>query len=567
MTRRSGRCTNRHGHARRTDSRNDQPSRHGRVRPLLQRRGTQAALIFSVLLFAYLANGEILPGQDATANVRLAAKVVSKRKLVFTPEDEPFMFQWHLKTSEGDRTVIFPTWRSRYQGESTRRMYERGDLTKPEPMYYLMPTRFPGVYVNRYGLGAGFFAAPFVAAVYPFSPDIYDRRPPALLWYTAKIAAASAVAGSAVFLFLAALAFVRPSTAAWLALAYGLGTCVWSSSSQTLWQHGPNEFFLALGTLLLVRENRSRSAPWVGLSYTLAFACRPTGALVVAAAGIYYLLRDRRALLGFALGCLPVGVLIATYNLHYFGKLVEIGQLGGSHKIVAEFGIRAAYAGTQAASTSREFGTSLATGLSGVLISPSRGLLVFSPAIGFAFWGLVRAWRDGTFSVLRPVSIAALAMCVVVARWYGWWGGWCYGYRLLVDAVTLLAFFAIPVAEEIRRRRILLVAFAVCEIWAITVQVVGAMAYDVVGWNNRDLIEVDVQGSGPLLFTDANEAKRDAWARRGSIRETQVDVNSRQGNARLWSIRDSQILYYIEHFVEARALKQAAVEEFLRNNG
>jgi len=177
VTRRSGRCTNRHGHARRTDSRNDQPSRHGRLRLLLRRRGTQAALIFSVLLFAYLANGEILPGQDATANVRLAAKVVSKRQLVFTPEDEPFMFQWHLKTSEGDQTATFPTWMSLYQGESIRRTYERGDLTKPEPMYYLMPTRFPGVYVNRYGLGAGLFAVPFVAAVYPFSPDIYDRRP------------------------------------------------------------------------------------------------------------------------------------------------------------------------------------------------------------------------------------------------------------------------------------------------------------------------------------------------------------------------------------------------------
>ena len=516
---------------------------------------------------AYLANGDILPGQDATANVRLAAKVVSKRTLVFTPEDDPFMFQWRLKTSEGEQPATFPSWKSRYQGGPIRRVYERGDLTKPEPLYYLIPSRFPGVYVNKYGLGAGLFAAPFVAAVYPFAPDIYDRRPSTLLWYTAKVAAASAVAGSAVFLFLAALAFARPSTAACLALAYGLGTCVWSSSSQTLWQHGPNEFFLALGTLLLLREKRSRSAPWVGLSYALAFACRPTAVLALAAAGLYYLVRDRRALLGFAVGCLPVAVLIATYNLHYFGKLAVFGQLGGSDELVAAFSIRAAHAATQAASTSAEFSTSLATGLPGVLISPSRGLLIFSPAIVFAFWGVVRAWRDATFSVLRPVSIAALAMCVMMARWYGWWGGWCYGYRLLVDATTLLAFLAIPVAEEIRRRRILLVAFAVCEIWGITVQVVGAMAYDVVGWNNRSLIEVDVPGGSPQLFTDANEANREAWARHGSIRKTTVDVSSRQGNARLWSIRDSQILYYIEHFAEARALKQAAIQHFLQNSG
>jgi hypothetical protein len=565
VTRRSNRRANRHGHARRADSHSDQPSWYRRVRPLLQRRSTQAALIFSVLLFAYLANGGILPGQDATANVRLAGKVVSKRKLVFTPENEPFMFRWRLKTSEGDQPATFPTWESRYQGESIRQIFERGDLTNPEPLYYLMPTRFSGLYVNRYGLGAGFFAVPFVAAVYPFAPDLYDHRPSVLLWYTAKVAAASAVAGSAVFLFLAALAFMRPSTAAWLALAYGLGTCVWSSSSQTLWQHGPTEFFLALGTFLLLRENRSRSAPWVGLSYALAFACRPTGAVVVAAVGIYYLLRERRAFLGFSLGCLPVVALIATYNLHYFGKLVVLGQLGAWDDVVAAFSVPAAYAA--AASTTREFGTSLATGLSGILISPSRGLLVFSPAVGFAFWGLVRAWRNRTFSMLRPVSIAALAMCVVVARWYGWWGGWCYGYRLLVDQVTLLAFFAIPVAEEIRRRRILLAAFAVCGLWGVTVQGLGAMAYDVVGWNNRDLLEVDAQGESPRLFTDAGEAQRDAWARGGSVRKVPVDVDTRQGNARLWSVRDSQILYYFGHFREARALKQKAIEQFLRNNG
>jgi hypothetical protein len=138
---------------------------------------------------------------------------------------------------------------------------------------------------------------------------------------------------------------------------------------------------------------------------------------------------------------------------------------------------------------------------------------------------------------------------------------------LLVDAIPLLAFLAIPVAEAIRRRRVLLVAFVVCQIWGIAVQVVGAMAYDVVGWNSRDLVEVDVEGSAPVFFTDANEARREAWARRGSIRETQVDVNSRRGYRRLWSIRDSQILYYLDHFGEARARKQAAVEQFLQTKG
>ena len=551
------------------------------ARLLLQRRSVQAALLFTVLLGAYLANGDILPGNDATASVRLAGKLVTEHKLVFTPEEEPFMFEWHLKTPKGERTAAFRAWQSTLDGEPIRRAFERGDLTHPEPYYFLMATRYPGVYANVYGLGAALWAMPFVAAVYPFARDLYVRPSAGLLWYAAKVAAACAVAGSAVCLFLAALAFVRPGTAMWLALAYGLGTCVWSTSSQTLWQHGPMEFFLALGTLFLMRLDRPRSAYYAGLCYALAFACRPTAALALAAAGIYYLLRNRRALLRFAVGSLPVALLLSAYNLHYFGKLLVLGQLGGEHKAsaaaaatsaaasaVASAAASAAAASVVATSTRGVFGTSLVEGISGILISPSHGLLVFSPMLVFAFWGLGRVWRDGRFSSLRPVSVAALGMCLVVARWHGWWGGWCYGYRLLTDAVTLMAFLAIPIVEQIRRRRALAATFCLLFVWAVGVQVVGAFAYDVTSWNSRQLLAVRVPGEEkPRLFSDPGEARREAWARGGSVDEIRVDVNRSQGHFRLWSIRDSQILYYLEHFFEARATKQTAIETFLRDRG
>ena len=563
MTRRPSRRVG----ARRKDPRADQAASPGRLRRLCQRRSFQAGLLFSLLLFTYLANGEILPGQDATVSVRLAGKLVTQRKLVFTPEEDPFMFVWSLKTPKGIKSASFRSWQSPYEGEPIRRSYERGELSQPTPIYHLIPTRFSGVYVNKYGPGAGIFAVPFVAAVYPFTPHLYDGPSAAVLWHATKVAAAAAVAGSAVFLFLAALAFVRPSTAAGLALAYGLGTCVWSSSSQALWQHGPAELFLALGTFLLLRPNRSRSAPWVGLAYALAFACRPTAALAIAAAGFYYLVSDRRALLGLASGCLPVAVLLSAYNVHYFGKLVMLGQLSDVADKSRAVTLGAGQAAGAMASTSLAFGTSLWVGLTGISVSPSRGLLIFSPAVVFLFWGLVRAWRDRTFAALRPVAVAALAMCFVAGRWCIWWGGWSYGYRLLVDAVTLLAFFAIPVAEEIRRRRILLVTCAACVAWGVLVQVVGAFAYDVTSWNDRAFIQVNLPGSAPRLFTDLTEARQHALAGPGSMEEVHLDVNSGQGQHRLWSIRDSQILYYLEHFLEARRSKRATAEQFLRSQG
>ncbi|HEX7599890.1 MAG TPA: hypothetical protein VF518_16850, partial [Polyangia bacterium] len=181
----------------------------------LARASVQAALIFLVLLFAYLANGDILAGNDATGNVRLAGKLVTQHQLVFTPEVEPFMFEWRLKTPEGMRYANFRGWQDLLNGESVRRAYQRGDLSNPDPRYFLIRTRQPGVYANRYGLGTGLFAVPFVAAVYPFARDLYQAPSAGVLWTTAKVAACCAVAGSAVLLFLAALPFLRRGTAIW----------------------------------------------------------------------------------------------------------------------------------------------------------------------------------------------------------------------------------------------------------------------------------------------------------------------------------------------------------------
>ena len=311
----------------------------GRLRAHLARTRVQAALIFFLLLVAYLANRDFLPGNDATANVRLAGKVVSQHKLVFTPEEDPFMFEWHLQTPEGQRHARFRSWRSNLNGESIRSVYERGDLKDPHPHYYLMKTRFPGVYANRYGLGAGLFAVPFVAAVYPFARDFYQRSSVGLLWFATKVAVSCAVAASAVLLFLVALPFLRPGTAVWLALAYGLGTSAWSAASQTLWQHGPMEFFLALGTYFLMQRERPRAAYGVGLSYALAFACRPTAAVAVVAAGIYFLLRDRRALVRCVVGGLPVGAYGGRKDIMNkvapVGPVYQAGTLSGNPLAVA----------------------------------------------------------------------------------------------------------------------------------------------------------------------------------------------------------------------------------------
>jgi len=155
----------------------------------------------------------------------------------------------------------------------------------------------------------------------------------------------------------------------------------------------------------------------------------------------------------------------------------------------------------------------------------------------------------------------------VAAAWYGWWGGWCYGYRLIVDSVTLLAFFAIPIVQPIRERRWLTVVFAACAAWSVLVQVVGAFAYDVVGWNNRTVFVVEIPEQGRRVFIDQDDARREAAVHGGKVEPREADINSRAFRYRLWSLRDSEIIYYLEHFSESRRLRQLVVRQFLRDKG
>lgn len=96
----------------------------------------------------------------------------------------------------------------------------------------------------------------------------------------------------------------------------------------------------------------------------------------------------------------------------------------------------------------------------------------------------------------------------------------------------------------------------------------GAFAYDVVGWNHRRLFVHQAQQAVTLeLFADEEEARTALRSRGGTVVARPVNVDDPEGHSRLWSIRDSEIVYYFANFSQARRLKQQAILEFLRDGG
>jgi hypothetical protein len=152
----------------------------------------------------------------------------------------------------------------------------------------------------------------------------------------------------------------------------------------------------------------------------------------------------------------------------------------------------------------------------------------------------------------------------VSSKWFDWWGGWSYGYRHIVDTAPILVLMLIPVVDRIFMRRGLLVCFVLCLVWSVGAQVLGAFAYDIDGWNARTAqVVVMPHDSLPRAIVDDEVVNR-LVATQGAkvVGEVLLDVDHPANRDRLWSLSDSQILYYLIHFKEARHARKGMMRAY-----
>jgi hypothetical protein len=140
----------------------------------------------------------------------------------------------------------------------------------------------------------------------------------------------------------------------------------------------------------------------------------------------------------------------------------------------------------------------------GLLISPSRGLLVFSPIVLVTLAALPAVVRERARSPLFWCAAAFAAQFLLFASYSVWWGGHTYGPRYLVDVLPLTIPLAAEALSGWRARTLRSTLAAAALVWSIVVAGTGAFCYPYDAWN-----------------------------------QTPVDVD--RDHRRLWSIRDNQV--------------------------
>ena len=269
-----------------------------------------------------------------------------------------------------------------------------------------------------------------------------------------KLCASSLAAVSVGLLYLLLRRRTDEGWAAILSLLYAFGTTTWVISSQALWMHGLAQLLVVATMLLLTGPSTALRVILAGLLCGLIAANRQPDAILAAGLGIYGLWWAGRIRSLFVLsGMVPVALTIA-YNI------MLVGNVAGAYAVHVR---------------PENFNDSIMGGIAGLLISPTRGLFVFSPFLLFVplFFRRVAVERSG-----RGLTVAIGCAMIVQLLLYAmidWRQGVSWGPRWLTDMLPMLMWMLPPVVKALSRKG--RVAFGLASLVAISMQTIGAFWY------------------------------------------------------------------------------------------
>lgn len=260
-----------------------------------------------------------------------------------------------------------------------------------------------------------------------------------------------------------------------LAIVFAFGTNTWMISSQALWQHGTGELLIALALLIVVADFSTLRTALLGAVCVFMAANRPPDALIAGAIVLFTVWSRRRSALWLLAGAAVPLAAVLYYNLDF------IGHVAGGYALARD--------------PNKRFFQLDWSGVAGLLVSPARGLLVFSPFLIFIPVGLIQRLRaPGSRGLAVALSFAVAAQFLLYSQ-ADWRSGVSWGPRWLTDLLPILVWMLAPAPLVLRPlvRGLLILAMAV----SVGVQTIGAFWYTAT--------------SDELIFAGNLASMRGAW--------------------------------------------------------
>lgn len=362
---------------------------------------------------------------------------------------------WHSHTLDLDANANLVA-----QGHSIVKARDRpkisdANITYFEPWAYWMATTRHGQRASLYPVVAPLIVAPlYIPAVrwlnaHGWEPPQVSRTAEIMEKISASILASLAC----VLMFL----ILRREGNRWsfpLALAFAFGTNTWMISSQALWQHGTGELLIALALLLVTSAASPVRTMLLGAVCVLIAANRPPDALIAGPIALFSIWNHRRNAAWLIAGAVVPLAAALYYNIYFIGHIAGAYALGKPPDSFFQLGL---------------------SGIAGLLISPTRGLLIFTPFLIFLPIGLRERLRDPKSKKLAVMLSLAVVMQVLLYSQLDWRAGVSWGPRWLTDVLPILIWMVAPAPGVLRplgRKLFILTIIA-----SIIVQLIGAFWY------------------------------------------------------------------------------------------
>jgi len=395
----------------------------GVVDELIAASRSRAFLIFLLVFFVYMSDSVVVSSNDVVATRLLPISMI--REGDFDLNEFTFLY-------DGGGTL--PYWLKEVNGR--------------------ILTQYP---VFTAVLALPFYVIPVLMGLDAQSNDVL---------LLSKLAAVFLTALSALLVYWTIRRVSSERTSLLVTFVYAFGTANWPISSQDLWQHGPGELFIAASLYFLVRGlEEERFTAYAGFTLMCAVAVRPANALIAGVLSAYVLFERRREFLKYVVLMVPPAFFVAAYSVTYLGSVFLLGQLQPP---------------------AEGWTNPLVDGLLGLLASPNRGLLAYSPVFVLSLAGVYWAWRTRGERLMRYSSVAVAAALLLWSKWWAWHGSVSYGPRMLIETLPFLCLFLAKPVEAMLGRKGLAVVLAALVALSVFINFIGAAEWNGTWeWENR----------------------------------------------------------------------------------
>ena len=249
-----------------------------------------------------------------------------------------------------------------------------------------------------------------------------------------------ALAGGFLYLLLKKQFSLDEKKALILTIIYLFGTVNFAMLSQSMWQHGTLQLFSILGLYFILDLVKSPnfkpfSAFLGGLFYGLAVLSRPTVALALGLVGLFMLFKMGNFKSFFKAGFFTMlGLLLNVAFFLWYNNKYYIGIENQGY-------------------TSQLFGSWVSPfpiSFIGTWISPSKGILTYSPIFLFSFVGFYLAMKKGWKENVQFIFyfLIVILHTLIMSFWKHWYGGYSFGYRMSSDIIPYLIILMVPFVKS-----------------------------------------------------------------------------------------------------------------------